>query len=806
VLYGTVASILQSECTNRLKGGKMKTAKSYFRVIAFVLVSALIILAGGSFYQSVLANIRYATMNEKKASKDVLVQTENETYKFDISEYGELRKIIENILKPCFDDLLTDLKLLNEAYEDNKDTNLAESIQSFYYTVEKWQAVISLDINNYKGQIKLLLEDINNNFLNIKNETTRILNKQSDIEIQIANRKIFVSRIKDFFFNFCYNFLYLITDLQDNKNMISLYNHVIETVNNFDNDPLIDLDTPYFTLPPEYAENKEKMIFSYIERGKRDARSVMALILLYIKMKNITDAELLYHYIISPYHLSNKQDNELSQTISLMINELRYNNPTAILDKSIIDVDNNLNVIINERYFINCPENDKDVFVFLPYHNNDIALFSLLDNNNKTINIKNTTTFWKDSCYIQFPCDENLVEFNLKYKVNNFFNYSEKHGTYTYKYGGINQNVNYTCVLNMSSSLKSTLFLQYPTVITQNKSDNEQIFEWFNPTIPYKISSLNFTYNKNGIAGEIIYSRFLYNKWLYLIAVFSLFLLSYVIISNKINNLFIYQCVFVVISAITLFFLFFDIQFVGIMQIITKKMPDIIFRIILFSLVMIISFSFYFIKFERGNKYFRIISSIILISICAYGVNLYIQNTDATKIAFKIFIGIYGCYLFYVLIKHLSKQMEVSETLMTIMSVSIIFISISLFNLFKVSYISKTTLNIIGIILCSIFSLIIGLCLVSENAQLRSAKEKTKMELFIDFLIVNYQGKAYPIANLLLLSFVAISFISDFAFLALLLQLIITLFGSKIKSVVNNGNIFKIKLPKKKKKCTNEVS
>jgi len=766
----------------------MKANREYLKVIAFLLGFAILIPLGSSFFQTILANLIYATMNEKDASKDVLVYKENDFYKFDISEYDELNILVKNILYPCYAELNNSLDKINSSIDDKNE--LEASIQFFYMVVDKWQSSISHESIEQNGRIKELLNNINNDFLDIKNASNRVLNSHADSEVQIANQQLLVSRIKDFYFNYCYLLLNLIYGIKDNRNIIDLFNHVIESVNNLDNDPLIDLETPYFSLPKEYAENKEKQIFSYIQRGKRDARSVMALILLYIKMKNITDAELLYSQKIAPLRLANNQDIELSRTIALMINEMRNNNPMGILDKTTIKIDTNMNVQIIERYFIRRPENEKDVFIFLPYNIDDIVLYSLTDKENNKLDLKKIETSWKNSCFLQFACDEDLTEFNLEYLVKDFFSYSDKYGTYSYRYGGINQNVNYTCEIIMPSFFKATAFLEYPVVINNDKSDDEQYIMWSNPAIPFKISALDFSYYKNGIAGEIIPLRLLYNKYVYLIFVLFMFIVLYSIISNALNNVIIYECSFLVISSLTLFLLFWDVHFVDIVQIITRPLPYVALRILLAILIVITLFLFYKIEFVKGNKYFKIISSIILLSICAYGLNLFLQNSDKTSIYNKIYFPLAGVYYSYVVITHLSKQLELSKTQVLMMFISIIIICFSLSYVFKELYISKEILNLLGLFTGLVFTFIIGLCLIIEHKTVRNANDQTNLELFIDDLSIKFQGKALPIAHMLLLFMIPISLISEYSFLLIIFQLFSTIFGPQIAGAFNSGRIF----------------
>jgi hypothetical protein len=761
------------------------TNKEYSKVIVFFLVLAVCIPLTSNFFQTILAGLRYAAMDEKDASKDILVHTENDFFKFDISEYDELYIILRSILIPLYYELNDSLDIINESINDKNE--LEVNILNFYTLIEKWQHIIERELLNYTSQPKVLLEKLNLDCLDILNASNKVITSHADSEIKIANQQILISKIKDFYSIYINLFSVTLFGINDNLHLMGLYDHLLESFNNLENDPLIDLETPYFSLPREYAENKEKQILSHIESSnRRDTRSIMALIILYIKMKNITDAELLYSHKVAPMFLgSNKQNVDLAKTISMMLQDLRSNNPIGILDKTSISVDTNLNVNIIERYFILNPVDEKDVYVFLPYSKDDIILVSLTDRKNNDLPIKQIAPSWKNSCYLQFPCDEGLTEFSLVYHVNNFFQYSEKYGTYSYRYGGINQNNNYTCELNIPSFLKAISFLKEPLIINNDKENGTQSFMWSNPTIPFKIAVLNFSYEKNGISGEITPIDLIYNKWVALLIIFLLFIFIYFIISNFIKNELIYECCFLVISILTFFLLFWNVHFSEIVHILTKSLSLLAYRISLLILSIVLYLLFLKINYNKGNKYFKMVSSIILLSICAYGFNLLLLNSDKTNIITKISLSILGALIFFLFIEQLSKQFETSKTNIFLMVLSIIIVSFSLTLVFKQLHLSKDLLNILGLVIALIFTFIIGICfIIGSREKLRNVKNRTMLEAIFDMLNLKLYNKAIPIAHILSLSFIPILLISNYSTIILILNLIVGVFSPQIYTAI----------------------
>ena len=761
----------------------MNTNREYSKIIVFFLVLAVCIPLTSNFFQTILAGLRYAAMDEKDASKDVLVHTENDFFKFDISEYDELSIILESILIPFFYELYDLSDVINASINDKNE--LEVNILNFYRLMEKWQHIIESELSNYTSQPKELLKKLNLDCLDILNASNKVITSHAVSDIQIANQQILVSKIIDFYYVYINLLSGILFGIKDNQHLMGLYNHLSEIVNNIENDPLIDLETPYFSLPREYAENKEKQILYRIERDNRDIRSIMALIILYIKMKNIADAELLYSRKIAPLFISNKQNVDLAKTISMMLQDLRSNNPIGILDKTTISVDTNFNVNIIERYILLNPVDGKDIYVFLPYSKDDIILVSLTDRKNNELSIKQIEPSWKNSCYLQFPCDESLTEFFLEYNVNNFFQYSEKYGTYSYRYGGINQNYHYTCELNIPSFLKATSFLENPLIINNDKENGTQYFMWTNPTIPFKISALNFSYGKNGISGEITPMNLIYNKWVSLLLIFFLFIFLYFIISNHIKNDFIYECCFLIISVLTFFLLFWNVHFSDLVQILTKNLSVMVYKILLFIIFLILFFLFTRINYSKGNKYFRMVSSIILLSICAYGFNLFLLSSDKTNIIIKITLPLLGASIFFIFIEQLSKQFETSRTNIFLMVLSIIIVSFSLTFVFKQLHLSKDLLNILGLITALIFTFIIGICLIiGSRDKVRNVENRTMLEYIFDIINFKMYNKAIPIAQILSLSLVPILLISNYSTIIIILNLLGSVFRKPITKAI----------------------
>jgi hypothetical protein len=743
---------------------------------------------GGSFYQRILADIRYATMDEKEASKDILVQRENPFNKFDISEYDEVVTITFNVFIPCYEDMEEAMEGINSP--DIKNANSTDVLNAFLSSLEKWQVIFYQQSENQKGMLKEMLKQQYLQFAEMTSSIYIALNSHSDPEIQIAERNFLISNIKTFHLNYCYMLLSLGSGVIENIGISAIYDRLVENVQEFDNDPLIDLETPYFSLPVQYAEEKEKQILTYIENGKNDVRSIMALIILYIKMKSITDAEMLYYTMIAPMRFLNKQDDELSKTIELMLEEIKNNNPYAYLDKTTINIDGNMNVYITEHYFIDRPENDKDIYVFLPYNKDAIVLHSSTDRNNEQLELKALITSWKDSCYLQFSCNEDLFEFSLKYRVKSFFEYSDNFGTYSYKYGGINSNAHYTCNIIMSGNLKSTIFRMPPAEMKDD--DGEQEIIWHNPKIPFKINALGFEGQKNGIAGEIVNKWMLYNRLLYSIFILLIFLVIWRVISYVITNEMVYELMFVFISLAMLLFLYKDIFFVQKISSITQYLSPNVLRYMHMLMVLISYVLLWKVKFKKESKrQFNVFSSVLLLSILINEISIIIQNTDMTSTMAKISaVSLCGGYLYF-LLTNLSEQLNVPKMVVGMIVLGIAIASLFMSNIAKTIYISKEKLDIIGLVFSILFGIIMGFCYIVEHNEAKSAKDIKKVKEVIDVLTFALQGKTDPFVHVLLITMIAFGLFSKLSMFVEILGIVASIFGPMILEKLMNGNLFK---------------
>jgi hypothetical protein len=765
----------------------MKT-NGFSTSIAVIIILTIIISIGGAFYQQFLADIRYATLDEKEASKEVLVQSESEFSNFDISEYDAIRDALEKYLIPVYKKLEKSITKINSAGKEINKINIA--LTECLTIMNQCKSDIFEEQSNANGKFKDFLNALNSSFVSVIANLENTLGHSMQSEINIANTNMLISNIKNFFNLYCYDLLALINVINDNYNLSNLYSNLYSTISDMDYNPLIDLDTPYFSLPKEYAEAKEKQIFSYIEGGRNDPQSIMALIILYIKMRNITDAEEIYYNLISRSSRLTQQEKDLAKTIEMMFDEIRFNNPQAYLDNANINIESNLSANIIEHYSINNAVDGKDVYIFLPYSRDDIIPISLLDTKEQQLSIKEINSTWKNSCYIMFSCYKGLSEFNFKYKVkSSFFNYSKEYGTYEYKYGGINNNNNFVCTLSLPSILKPTVFRDAPDEVRELENGTNHEIVWSNPVLPYKIELLKFVSNKNGISGEILHMRLMYERWNYSVFTLCIYFLLILIFSHFVKREKAYEIIFVFLSLAALFVLYFDTRFIFILQRITSVMSPISLQIIYIVILIIAYICLYLINFDRGNRYFQIVVLILIFSVGINVLYLFWQNQDKSNMKNAILSSLNVAYFLYLLVTHISRKLRISKLHISVLLIVLSVYSLFISNFIKTVYLSKAQLDYIGLIIAIIFVLLSGLSfLVEHKTKIRMTKNPKRWELFLDYLGLHLQGKTIPITNILLILMIFISLISRMSWFAIIGNLVLTIFAPEVLKKLKNNN------------------
>jgi hypothetical protein len=390
---------------------------------------------------------------------------------------------------------------------------------------------------------------------------------------------------------------------------------------------------------------------------------------------------------------------------------------------------------------------------------------------------------------LQFQCEENLFNFTLEYSVNDFFEYSGNYGTFSFRYGGINNNNNYsyTCILQITNMVRPLTFISPAASIILNEKNQEMEYTWINPTISFKISSLGIEAQKNGLAGEVIYSRMLYTKLLFSYLIICLFLVMVLVLTRITKNDKLYEIIFAIISASSLWLLYRDVHYINLLERYINSIPYNILNISRVVLVAISGLCISVLKYKRGNKHFKVASLMIVCFIVINGLNNIILNSDLSNMKNIISLLVCGVIYLFFFVEQLSEQLNSTKSIIWIIVSSIVIISLFVSNIIKNIYISNEKLNIIGLIISIFFALIIIVCYVIEQKNIRNAKDQSKVELIIDDFVLRYQGKTIPLIHVLIIALITISTISRSTWFIGILGVIATIFADEIKNAINFG-------------------
>jgi hypothetical protein len=764
----------------------MKISKISPEVI-YVVVLAMGFGFVGPLYKGIVAGIRYATLSEKNSTKEVVVQSQQMFDKIDISEYKNIKNTITKTLIPTYNKISICI--------DNLHKKQKNKVQYFREMNSTLKTIISLHsdnttaYNNSTGVLHDILIWIDSYYGIVENNIRATLTISPNEELSIANINTALGEIKNFANIYGKVILILINRIKQTDNMVDIYEKLRESVSSLKNNPLFDPDTPYFSLPVEYAENKEKEIFEYLNQERDNQQGLMALVLLYLRMKNTNDAETIFlSKVYQPQFLSN-EEKVIREYLGGLIKEIKDNNPIVVLENSHITVDNSFGVSVSEKYRITNPENKKKIIVFLPYKKNNIFLKNIENQVGEKISINPLKETWKNSSYFEFDCTDKMYEFSIEYAVLDFFSYSKDYGKYYYRYGGISASQNYYCELTIPNDIKPTAFRTPPDDTTNNS--NSITLKWNNPFLSFKISAINLETQKNGISGDIIIKRLLYERWMYSVTMFFLFTVVVFFIKILIKSETIYQIFFIFVAIIIIYLINRELDYIYIIRLLTTFIPV---KIIPFVIMVLCVFS-YIIQSNiiYGSSSFQKISSIMLISIEAYVIISFIENSDLTSIISVISVSIFSAIMIFDSIKLLSEKLGMTKKKIVFIMVSIAIISILTYNSIKQIEITKQQNSIIGVILGIIITILISFDFIINHKVVRNANNQSRMELLIDSATIKFKGKNNYIAQFGLITMILLTVISPASFIVIAMQLIGTIIGpifvQKINSKKNSGKV-----------------
>jgi hypothetical protein len=284
--------------------------KSTVSSIIIIMIFTLILTELAPTLKNFVSRVRYGALSEKEISQEILVESKNFYENLSPKDYVQFIDFYHDYLKPIY--ILIDS--LNVIFSDS------EPIPNVFRKIdEELNNKIDIAISNTQNTnfsiipeyiISLEYNDISNAIKKIESNVT--LKKDKEINLLFIRNNL--SKLQNTLSNIILNFAY---NIEQNKEKIEINNFIVERVNTINSSNLID-NKPYFSLPPELAQNKEDEIFSYLKLNSKDPIGLIALTQLYLEMRNVSDAKLIYDVFLDRINRFSSNDIELLVPLNLL--------------------------------------------------------------------------------------------------------------------------------------------------------------------------------------------------------------------------------------------------------------------------------------------------------------------------------------------------------------------------------------------------------------------------------------------------------------------------------------------------------
>lgn len=489
-----------------------------------VLVLALLFGLLTPLLQDILREIRYAALTESSISQEIVLESGHFFENLETEDYLHLPAFFENHLEPLSRSFIRFLESVDRISQ--LSTAPQPTDPALHLLVSQLNQLHADTQNRIAGEpntkfrsllvaIQVAISDLSVSAARLNSPTLNTIERASEVSLlESKSYSLLVS-----FFKLTE---LLTSQYADRADLIAVQSLLITRLKTLRLENLIDLETPYFSMSPRFAEEKEREILSYLEIAHRDPAGVLALVNLYAEMRNIGDAVLLYREMISPLRLSNELQ-DVKRLIELKLrSHLRESSEASLLSAQLI-LEDSLDAHAKEIYEIINRQSEERVLIQLPYSLDSLALKSIKSQTGRDIEPIEVRKSWKNSTVIVLPWEPTLRRIELQYQTTGFAHFVKDRERYEFRYGGITSARQVSCELLLPPTVRVTGFEEQPDRVEVREGFT--VFHWLNPHLPYRFATLRLLSHKTGIAGEFIRSRVMLERYFLGLGITALFLL-----------------------------------------------------------------------------------------------------------------------------------------------------------------------------------------------------------------------------------------------------------------------------------------
>lgn len=482
--------------------------------IGFVFAFSMIIAIAGPVVREIFREIRFQRLSELDAVQEILVEPLDPFERFTARDYRQIPDAYESTFKPA-------LQQLNEIAIESQnvltlydDGNSPASFQLLNELSSSARDLVTLLRTQPSGEnttplitsATSLLEKNASAFLAQLEVVPHIPSQNVDFRNQLVTIRDDAATNR----NVAMRIAMTWSDLIEQKmESIRLLDYVSEIVETHTSSALIDTETPYFSLPPEIAQEKENELLEFLDSNRRHPEAVLALINLYAEMRNVTDAAYIFRELIVHRRLPPSLEEIKNGTVLLLRDYEKSYNSSYLTDVD-IEINENLTGSISEEYkLFPSPDTPKMVLI-LPFPYDSISRITVVESPGQSEIEIESRRFWKSSTVLEFLVPQSAHSLTVQYSVDPILIWDAETNKLNLKYGGIWSRADLSISLSIPAFLKFTGFSQAPD--QEATTEESQKAVWFNPVLEYRFGVLDLVGYKNGLACEMISYRHLLER------------------------------------------------------------------------------------------------------------------------------------------------------------------------------------------------------------------------------------------------------------------------------------------------------
>jgi hypothetical protein len=742
--------------------------------IILILLFVLLLQTFTPTIKSLVAKIEYAALSEKEISHEILVEPTSFLERLSARDILKFKPFAQYQLLPIvegFDRM--DSIIIITIESDNHD----------FFEIIEYSDSLSLILSIQKKEtenknFKDIIDAIEYDFDNIKEQIGKT-EKAEDLLLAKSRLR----NLKNGIFSLVLNILD--KGERDNK-AVAIQEYLIQSLGEKSKN-LID-DKPYFSLPPEYSQEKEKEIFESIKLSPHNPLGMIALAQLYIEMRNITDAQIIYRNYIAPLQNLPEDLAVGKRLIEEQIKDFNSKRINANLIEAKIEVKESGNAGVYEEYELIGETLGKEVVVLLPFIRENFTIVEVKDQANKDISELNLRSSWKSSTVLTIREGHEIDKIYLRYEVSDFLKYKDEFGKFVFRYGGVSTSRRMICNVTIPTMFAVTNLEQGP--LDTKESDDDYQFKWVNPTLQYKISPIKYVGVKNGIAGEIVSVWLINKRYSFTLLIFVLFLILSGLSNKWLPELW-GKFVYLILALFVVVYVMNDIQVVQAYGSFFDSFSNFSYRIISGGLLLI-----FIVLADRpfkGDKYWVTTMCIFEFALVTLFLKLFYDNANFSNKWFTAIILFSLLSYLNSLLTQLAEKLKYSK--LTLMTVIVIVFSVFYFvsknvELFKFS---KFTLNVIGYIFGGLILILLAVFFIASERLIINERDKSLFARVFEWIRVTIEPIAEDGSKILLVLLVVITFFFNSTIIASLLALVGAFMSDFLKSVINYDSLLKKK-------------